>query len=240
MIKKLFEQYYRSIKKSDLHFSPNLSSWTLLHFYFPYILMRLRALLFLFKAGYLGSNVKIKFGSNLELAPNFKVGDGVQICCLSENKNKIGKSFSIGRLGKIRSSSSPTTIGSGFIIGDYVGMGDFCYLGCFGGVTIDDHTIIGERLLVHSDAHDFSDLEVPVRQLPTVGRPVYIGKRCWIGSDVIILGGVTIEDDCVVGAGSVVTKSFKKGSVIAGNPARILKSRVDKIHTDHLSDKFVN
>jgi acetyltransferase-like isoleucine patch superfamily enzyme len=225
MIKKLFESYYRSIKKSELRFNANLSSSTIIRFYFPFLKMRLRAFFILFKAGYLGSGVRVRFRQNIELASQFKLGDGVQICGLSVRKNKIGKSFSMGRFGKIRSSASPVSIGEGFTIGDYVGMGDFCYIGCFGGVTIDDQTIIGERLLVHSDSHDFSDLNVPIRQLPTITRPVYIGKRCWIGSDVIILGGVRIEDDCVIGAGSVVTKSFGRGSVIGGNPARLLKVR---------------
>lgn len=225
MLKKLLESYYRSIKKSELSFNSNISSRSVIHFYLPFIGMRIRAFFILFRAGYLGSGARVRFRRNIELASHFKLGDGVQICGLSLRKNKIGKSFSMGRFGKIRSSASPASIGEGFTIGDYVGMGDFCYIGCSGGVTIDDQTIIGERLLVHSDSHDFSDLNVPIRQLPTIGRPVYVGKRCWIGSDVTILGGVKIEDDCVIGAGSVVTKSFGRGSVIGGNPARLLKTR---------------
>ena len=54
---------------------------------------------------------------------------------------------------------------------------------------------------------------------------VKIGYGCWIGWGAIVLPGVTLGDGCVVGAGSVVTKSYEAGSVIAGNPARILKTR---------------
>lgn len=55
------------------------------------------------------------------------------------------------------------------------------------------------------------------------GRPITIGDNCWIGSDATIIGGVTLGDNVVVGAGSVVTKSFGDNVVIAGNPARVIK-----------------
>lgn len=55
-------------------------------------------------------------------------------------------------------------------------------------------------------------------------KPVSIGKKCWIGMNTVILPGVELGDSTIVGAGSVVTKSFKKGyCVLAGNPAKIIK-----------------
>lgn len=51
-----------------------------------------------------------------------------------------------------------------------------------------------------------------------------IGKNCFIGARSIILPGVVIGDSCIVGAGSVVTKNIDSGSVVAGNPARVIKS----------------
>lgn len=53
-------------------------------------------------------------------------------------------------------------------------------------------------------------------------KPILIENKCWIGFNSIILKGVILAEECVVGAGSVVTKSFKKGSVIGGNPASII------------------
>lgn len=56
------------------------------------------------------------------------------------------------------------------------------------------------------------------------GKDVVIGKDCWIGMNAIILPGVELGDNTVVGAGSVVTKSFPKGScILAGNPAKIIR-----------------
>ena len=53
-----------------------------------------------------------------------------------------------------------------------------------------------------------------------VGRPVTIGRNVWIGGGAIILPGVVIEDDAVVGAGSVVTRHVARASTVVGNPAR--------------------
>ena len=56
------------------------------------------------------------------------------------------------------------------------------------------------------------------------GRPVHIGRNVWIGGGAIILPGVTIGDDAVIGAGSVVTRVVAEGATVAGNPARLLSS----------------
>ena len=52
------------------------------------------------------------------------------------------------------------------------------------------------------------------------GKPIAIGRNVWIGGGAIILPGVTLGDDCVVGAGSVVTRDVPPGATVMGNPAR--------------------
>ncbi|WP_061938302.1 DapH/DapD/GlmU-related protein [Aureimonas sp. AU22] len=55
----------------------------------------------------------------------------------------------------------------------------------------------------------------------------YIGRRCFIGAKSIIMPGITVGDECIVGAGSVVTKDVPARSMVAGNPARIIRSEIE-------------
>lgn len=55
------------------------------------------------------------------------------------------------------------------------------------------------------------------------GKPITIGNDCWIASNVVICAGVTIGDNCVIGAGSVVTRDIPSNSLAAGNPCRVIR-----------------
>jgi acetyltransferase-like isoleucine patch superfamily enzyme len=62
----------------------------------------------------------------------------------------------------------------------------------------------------------------------TTNRGINIGNDVWIGANVIVLGGVNIHDGAVVGAGSIVTKDVLPYSIVAGNPAKLIKKRFKK------------
>jgi len=86
-------------------------------------------------------------------------------------------------------------------------------------IYIGKGTYIAPNVGIITANHDPSDLGKYLD-----GEDVIIGKNCWIGMNAVILPGVELGDHTIVGAGSVVTKSFPDGNVIvAGNPARIIK-----------------
>ncbi len=71
--------------------------------------------------------------------------------------------------------------------------------------------------------HNYTNPELPVSRQGVSVKPVVIGDECWIGANVVITSGVTIGKHAVVAAGSVVTKDVPPFSVVAGNPARLVK-----------------
>lgn len=110
------------------------------------------------------------------------------------------------------------------VIGDRVGM-SATTIASHLSVTIGDDTMIGAgTVITDSDWHSI-DTDVNVRH-HTDGRtaPVTIGHNVFIGTRCLILKGVTIGDNAVIGAGSVVTKDIPKNAIAAGNPCRVLSS----------------
>lgn len=98
-----------------------------------------------------------------------------------------------------------------------------------GDIFIGDNTIFGHNCMVLTGTHEFfngirGSLHKPPREeTPQSGRDIKIGAGCFIGSNAIILGKVTIGDNVVIGAGSVVTKDIPSDCIAAGAPAKIVK-----------------
>lgn len=92
-----------------------------------------------------------------------------------------------------------------------------CLMMSAGGITIEDGAMIAANVQLISNNHDLYE-----RQVITC-RPVRIGKNAWIGAGATILPGVTIGDNAVVGAASVVTRDVAPDTIVAGNPARFIK-----------------
>ena len=111
--------------------------------------------------------------------------------------------------------------GEGIVIGKNVwkscALSGGCYIQGGNGVYIGDDTIFAPGVKIISANHARGG-----NQYWESAPPIRIGKRCWIATNAVILPGVELGDDCIVGAGAVVTKSFPGGSVIGGVPAKLL------------------
>ena len=62
----------------------------------------------------------------------------------------------------------------------------------------------------------------------------YVGKKCFIGADAVIMGGVKIGDEVIVGSGAIVTKDVPSNCIVAGNPAKILKENIQTTRFEQL------
>lgn len=87
-----------------------------------------------------------------------------------------------------------------------------------GGITIEDGALIAANCSIISNNHDFK-----IRQILTC-KPVVIGKNVWIGANSIILPGVTVGENAIVAAGSVVTKDVAANTLVGGVPAKFIKN----------------
>jgi acetyltransferase-like isoleucine patch superfamily enzyme len=93
-----------------------------------------------------------------------------------------------------------------------------CLIAAVKRVEIGDSTIIGPKTcIVDTDGHGIDDAPIKV-------APIKIGRHVWICEEVIILKGVTIGDNSIIGAGSVVTKDVEANTIVAGNPAKKIGS----------------
>ena len=88
-------------------------------------------------------------------------------------------------------------------------------------VTIGDDCFIGPNVSIYTACHPTDPVERNTRK--EWAKPVTIGDNVWIGGSVTILPGVTVGDNCTIGAGSVVTRDIPSDSVAAGNPARVIR-----------------
>ena len=94
-----------------------------------------------------------------------------------------------------------------------------------GGVEIGEQTLISMHCTILSSNHGVPPLGKLIRDTPDELRPTKIGRDVWIGASAVILGGVSIGDGAVIAAGAVVNRDVEAGAVVAGVPARRIKSR---------------
>lgn len=114
--------------------------------------------------------------------------------------------------------------GNRLSIGDRSGIGERGYIVCMNDVTIGSDVMIGPEVMILTGGHDYSDPALTLIDQRTVSAPVVINDDVWIGARALILPGVTVGTRAVIAAGSVVTRDVPSGTIVAGNPARTIKS----------------
>lgn len=111
--------------------------------------------------------------------------------------------------------------GKNIHLGAHVFINYMCVILDNNDVRIGDHVMIGPSVQIYTAAHD---LQAKTRiQGWEVAKPITIEENVWIGGGAIILPGVTIGRNAVVGAGAVITRDVASNTVMAGNPARVIR-----------------
>jgi len=126
----------------------------------------------------------------------------------------IERNVNFGRGDKIR-------------IGENSGLGINCVIP--NGSIIGRDVMMGPNCYIHSINHKFDRTDIPmIQQGITTPKVIIIGNDVWIGKDVTIMPGRTIANGTIVAARSVLTKDFPEYSIVGGNPAKLIRSRLQK------------
>jgi acetyltransferase-like isoleucine patch superfamily enzyme len=110
------------------------------------------------------------------------------------------------------------------ITGDNVFVGRNTYFGAWKPISIGSDTLIGAYCYIISGNHRFATPDLPTRTQGYKGEPITLGRNVWLGAHVVVLPGVTIGDNAVIGAASVVTTSVPEAEIWAGVPARRIRA----------------
>lgn len=122
------------------------------------------------------------------------------------------------------SEYSSIIIDASISIGNEVYIGRYAYIVAANRIEIGDGSVLSEHVYITDLSHGFDPRAGHIMAQPIESKgPVSIGPNCFLGYRVAVMPGVTLGEWCIVGANSVVTKSFPAYSMIAGAPARLVK-----------------
>jgi acetyltransferase-like isoleucine patch superfamily enzyme len=114
-----------------------------------------------------------------------------------------------------------TTGGPGISVGRNVFVNQNCTFYDLGGLAIADDVMIGPNVSLITSGHPIAPSQ---RRTGVTAKPIAIEKNVWIGAGAAIIGGVTVGENSVVAAGSVVTKDVPPNTLVGGNPAQVIRS----------------
>lgn len=132
---------------------------------------------------------------------------------------RLGNDVHIARFVTLRAGQI------GITLHDNVGINTRSYIEGNGGVEVGAYTLFSPGVQCISGNHVFDDPDAPIKYQGTQYGKISIGEDCWLGTNVIVLPGVTIGRGSVIGAGAVVTKDVPAFSIALGVPARVVGQR---------------
>ncbi|MDG2315299.1 MAG: DapH/DapD/GlmU-related protein [Gammaproteobacteria bacterium] len=156
---------------------------------------------------------------NIEIGKNIIIGRNVRFFLTDNAKLKIGDNSIIDDSVRFLLTKPNPTVE----IGKQVALSYGCVIAAKNNITIGDYTRIGVGVIIRDNTHDYKKGTL-LLQSDAIIKPVSIGSNVWICDRAFIFPGVTIGDNSVISVNSVVTQDVPEGTVVAGQPARVIKS----------------
>jgi len=228
---KIIQFIINKIKGSDNYtFEQNVTLLNLINIVFLRTLQVIRGMIlkiFLWNIKglfFVGRGVKIDFKKSVYSGKNLILEDRVYINGLSKNGIYFGDNCTVGRQAIILSTGVIRNLGEGVKVGSNTAIGARNFISGQGGIDIGSHVIMGPDIRIFSENHNFLNPAEIIKDQGENRKGVKIGDNCWIGANVTILDGVSVGNNSIIAAGSVVNQSFKDNVLIGGVPAKILKN----------------
>ena len=173
-----------------------------------------------------GRNVHISHGRHIYCGKNVKFEDYSEIHGLCTEGLIFGDNVTISRGVMIRPSGYyGGDCGKGLVVGNNSSFGPYCYVGCSGKIVIGSNVMFGPKCSLFAENHVFADTTRTIKSQGVKQKGITVEDDCWIGSNTIILDGVTIGKGSVIGAGTLITKDVPPGSVIIDKRNRLTQRR---------------
>lgn len=179
---------------------------------------------------FIGRGVRLSGLRHVHHAGRLVIEDGVELQGLAANGITLGDSVSIGARSAIRPSSYyGGPVGEGLRMGDRSSIATGCFIGCSGLIEIGSDVMLGPGVQLHAENHSFDSIVAAIKGQGVERLGIVIEDDCWIGAGSIVTAGVRIGSGSVIGAGSVVTRDIPSQSIAAGAPARVIRSRTEVV-----------
>ncbi|QQL50893.1 acyltransferase [Mucilaginibacter ginkgonis] len=144
-----------------------------------------------------------------------KIRRRTRLDVLPFNKFELGENSTIEDFCTINNGVGDLFIGDNSLIG----MGNVV----IGPVKVGNNVIFAQNVVASALNHEYRDVDVPINQQKILTSQITIEDDCWIAANSVITAGVTIGKHSVVAGGAIVTKSVPPYSVVAGNPAKLIR-----------------
>lgn len=172
-------------------------------------------------------HVRIIHGSYISAGNKLNLEEGCEVVGVSKQGVVFGDRCTVGRYAVIRPSNVLLDeAGEGLRLGNNSNIGAYSYIGCSGFIEIGNNVMMGPRVNLMAENHNFSETYIPMKVQGVTREFIKIEDDCWLGVGSTVLAGVTVGKGSIVAAGAVVSKDVPPYSIVGGVPAKIIKSRI--------------
>ena len=170
---------------------------------------------------FFGNDVTLRHPHKIRIGDDVVVDDG----CVLDAKGAGNDGITIGNGVFLGRQTIVTTKDGDIVLEDGVNVSAFCMIFSASRVRCGRNTLIAAYTYLVGGGHDLDRTDVAIIDQARPSQGIAIGPNCWLGAGVIVLDGVTVGRDAVIGANSVVTRDVEDFAVAAGSPAATIRRR---------------